>query len=174
MKPTRVTTIGLIVLGVALLAWLVLTLASGGSTKTAAAKMTDNRCPNCGRELPRGAAASGECPFCAVEGGSEKARFKRETSLAAKPVIPIALFGLFLLLLGLHVVVVLRTRTGGKRVEVLHHVNCQKCGRRLRYRPSQIGHLAKCPLCQKPILFPKPTEAEKGKRWLKIVHAVWG
>ena len=174
MKPTRFTTIGLIVLGVALVAWLVLLLASGGKTRTEAAKGADNRCPNCGRELPRGAA--GECPYCAMEHGADKAKLKRDTSFAARPVIPITLFSVFCLLLAVHVLVSLRNRAGGKKEEASHHVNCQKCGRRLRYRPSQIGHLGKCPLCQKPLMFPKPAEGVKTiwGRWLKIVQAVWG
>jgi hypothetical protein len=53
---------------------------------------------------------------------------------------------------------------------------CTKCRRRLRYRQRQIGHFAQCPLCGKPIIFPKPrmqapeSRWRKVKRWLKIAR----
>ncbi len=66
-----------------------------------------------------------------------------------------------------------------KKADVFFHVHCTKCGRKLRYRDSQIDRVGICPLCQKPIRFPKPPEVVKAKTspWVKIAkiaRVVWG
>src|SRR5579884_3449414 len=100
MKNSQVTKIGMIAVGVLFVAWLILTLATSdrGGRQTESAIKDDNRCPDCGRELPKG--ALGECPYCKLDEGGRK-KNARNTSLAASPVIPIILVCVFCLLLAI-------------------------------------------------------------------------
>jgi len=173
-KLTPLTKIGLAVLGGALVIWLVVTLAFGSATKRTAAIATDDRhCPTCGRELPRGGEAR-ECPYCYLEnlqsggkkGGSLRARGPSAT-------VPIVLVSLIVLLLGANVFVNVRARLKERKDETYFVYQCVRCSRRIRYRQSQFGRPALCPLCKRPFVFPRPVDPHlsrwlKMKRWLKL------
>jgi hypothetical protein len=102
-------------------------------------------------------------------------RAKEKEGLAGSATIPIILGAIFALLLATHIGINLRAYyTGRGGPEVFYYVHCNGCGRKLRYRDRQIDHLGRCPLCQKPIRFPKPPSAARTNRWAKIAHIVWG
>ena len=169
MKLTRVTTIGMIALGVLFLAWLVLTLAfSDTPSRTAPAATDDRHCPRCGRELPRGAGPD-DCPYCQMEAASQGKTLKPLGSRRPiSPTIPVTIGTVFCILLGIHVYLAVRSRLGQKP-EVLYHLRCPKCERKIRYRASQAGRFAQCPLCKKPLIFPKLPESPSGKKGLRTV-----
>jgi DNA-directed RNA polymerase subunit RPC12/RpoP len=159
MKQSRLTRIGMVAVGVLLLAWIVLTLASGGETKTAPARSDGKTCPECGRPLPSSAQLEGVCPYCRMEKGPEAAKLDRgKKSLATSPVIPVVLVCLFLVLLSIHLGVTVRGRLGKAVEEELYYYRCPKCGRKLRYRTSQVGRSSQCPICRRPLTFPRPPE----------------
>jgi DNA-directed RNA polymerase subunit RPC12/RpoP len=160
MMNSRLTRVGMVAVGILLLAWVVLTLTSGGETKTAPAPSDGKTCPQCGRPLPSSARLAGECPYCRIEKGPEAAKLNRDKrSLATSPVIPVVLVCLFLVLLSVHLSITVRGRLGKTVAEVLYYYRCPKCGRKLRYRPSQIGRSSQCPICRRPLAFPRPPEA---------------
>jgi hypothetical protein len=170
MKMTRLTRIGMAALGVGLLAWVGLMLLTTGDTKTGPAVVDEGKCPECGRDLPRSVRdAGGECPFCKLEGKSvDVGKARAGPSLLRGPTIPFAVGGAFVLLLLVHAVFLVRHRAGSQKEEVIYYINCRKCGRRLRYRERQAGRIAKCPLCQTVVLFPKPQEVPRG-RWPRLL-----
>jgi hypothetical protein len=53
----------------------------------------------------------------------------------------------------------LMLRRKGPKEDKQFHYNCPHCKRRLRYRASQVGRRATCPLCRKEITFPPPGRA---------------
>jgi hypothetical protein len=167
---SRFTKIGMAVAAVLVLFWVGVTIftASASTKSDRAAKKDDERyCPHCGRELSKSAIASGMCPYCLMEEGPEKAKLNRRSGgITRGPLIPITLVGIFCALLLTHVVIGLRKRMSGQTDETLYYFTCP-CGRRLRYRRSQGGHLARCPLCRKPLIFPRP-EDEPETRWLRV------
>jgi predicted RNA-binding Zn-ribbon protein involved in translation (DUF1610 family) len=175
MKPSRFTIIGMAVFGAVLLVWLaflVYTLTQPTRTSTA---VDEQHCPVCGRELPRWAQKAKQCPYCQAEGRDlDISNARAGGSLFSRPIIPIGLVCGFVILLGVHVFLQLRARALKKPEEAVYHMYCTKCRRKLRYRERQIGHFGRCPLCGKPILFPKPRQLAplsgwgKMKRWLKI------
>jgi hypothetical protein len=169
MKPTRITTIGLAVLGFALVAWLVLTVITySREKKSGPVAKDDKHCPVCGRELPLASRTSGECPFCKVEEAANGGQGKRlGRNPAANPIVPVLLLSTFCVLLGVHVWLALRKRSWRNKEEILYITSCTKCGRRVRYRPNQIGRAALCPLCRKPLIFPQP-EPEPKRLWQLI------
>jgi predicted Zn-ribbon and HTH transcriptional regulator len=174
MKTTRLTRIGLAVMGVLLLASLALMVFSkSGSNRLEANRPNDGRhCPDCGRELSKEALVTGVCPYCKAEEAAEGDAPKKKRgkgSLASSPLIPAAIFGAFFLLLVVHLVIVARTRLHWTKEELLFYTNCRKCTRKLRYRERQVGHLARCPICRTPIVFPRP-EGVHRRRW---PAAVW-
>lgn len=183
MKGTnlsRFTKISLLVSGVLLVAWLCLTLfADSPSKKTDAIVKDETRCPNCGRPLPRNAIRIKECPYCLIERGPEAAKFGENNSQPRGKAIPFVLIGLVALLLIANVAIALHARMRQQKIEALFHYVCPKCSRRLRYRETQIGRLARCPLCERPIVFPKPatlaeTRWSRLRRWLHIAPASAG
>jgi hypothetical protein len=168
MKMTRITKLGMAALGAALLAWLGLMLFSDSPTKLAADVTDDTRCPVCGRELPAAVQqAGGDCPFCKADGKSvdvRRARASASGSAWRGPAIPTLLVAALVLLLVVHGVFLVRHRARAAKEDVVYIVSCKKCGRRLRYRERQGGQIAKCPLCQTIILFPK-FQDERRRRW---------
>jgi predicted RNA-binding Zn-ribbon protein involved in translation (DUF1610 family) len=178
MKLSRFTKIGMAAVGVLFLAWLALTLLSGNVTQKSGPAVADEKhCPRCGRELPRWAWGTDQCPYCQLEekdggaaSGSPRPRFR---SAAPSAVIPTLLVVAFAALLTVHLVMLVRTRVVVKTEEVLYHLNCPKCGRKLRYRVSQAGRLGQCPLCRRPVIFPRvegpaPSGWAKMRRWLRM------
>jgi hypothetical protein len=176
MKLSRFTKIGMAAVGLLFLVWLVILLATRETpSKTGPAGADERHCPVCGRELPRAYWGTGECPYCQME-AAEQGRPARAVARGVvwSPVIPSLLVVVFVALLTINLVVGARSRVVKSTVEVLYHLNCPKCGRKLRYRAAQVGRLGKCPLCRRPIIFPQPAEGPspggwaKVRRWLKL------
>jgi hypothetical protein len=171
---SRFTKFGMVGLGVLFLAWIGLTFfAESESKRTEAIVKDEKRCPTCNRRLSQAAIERNVCPYCLLEHGEEAAKIRKGGSLATSKVIPIAIVGVFVLLLVANVVVAMRGRLKQGKEEVFFHYNCPKCRRKLRYRERQIGSLARCPLCERPIVFPKPaawpeTRWTKLRRWLHL------
>jgi predicted Zn-ribbon and HTH transcriptional regulator len=171
MKPTRLTLIGMALLGVMFVVWLVLTLATGDGSKTKPAVVDDKHCPKCGREYPPGVFAEKDCPYCKLEANSEGGgtlKPKTTITLPTNFTIPGLMIGCFCALLGTHVFLALRSRLGKNVDDDLFHTRCVKCGRKVRYRKTQIGRVAQCPLCKKPMIFPKPPKEPRRSLWLKL------
>jgi predicted amidophosphoribosyltransferase len=165
---SRFTKLSLVLTGVLLLVWLSLTLFAGSpSSKTEAVVTDEKHCPTCGRPLPRHAIARKECPYCLLERGPEAAKFGDKNSAGANKAVPITIISLFVLLLIANIASAVYGRVRKQKIEALFHYWCPKCGRKLRYRESQIGRLANCPLCERPIVFPRP-EGLVDSRWTKL------
>jgi hypothetical protein len=153
MNRKRLALIGLIATGVLILAWIPLAMFSGSETKTDAAVTDDRHCPICGRELSR---SGGECIYCKIEGkGDLSKKAMQRGSLFNHPIVPTVLFSTFGLLAAANLFVFLRRRVVASREEESYYISCPKCHRRLRFRKSQMGRLGMCPLCKRPLLFPK-------------------
>jgi DNA-directed RNA polymerase subunit RPC12/RpoP len=175
MKLSRFTIIGMAAVGILLLVWAGLMLfSSSGSTKSGPAVTDINHCPVCGRMLPQAYIGTGECPYCkAAEAKGEKI-VKKAQPLTIPTVIPVALLGAFFILLTTHLVLIYRSRVAQRRPEAVYYIHCSKCGRKLRYRDTQVGKVAACPLCRKPIIFPKPPQQQAvpwwKRGWPKAAH----
>jgi hypothetical protein len=173
MKLTRFTKIAMGVLGAVLVGWLVLTLVTSGDTqKTKAVARDDKHCPECGRELPKNYRSGDECPYCKLESHSGGKSGKRNALLRANLTFPIIVGSLFAVLLAANIIVSIRARRRENKEEDYFVLQCPKCSRRIRYRESQFGKAALCPLCRRPIVFPRVRLSEsrwlKMKRWLKL------
>jgi hypothetical protein len=179
MKTSRITKIGMAVVGTALLGWLVLVLFVGGQAeKLKTEKPEDpNHCRFCGRELPVAYRDTGKCPYCELAGKADPFKAATQAAPRVSPIIPIVLVSIFCVLLAIHVTLAIRKRWSTDKDEVYYLIACQKCSRRLRYRESQIGKLGLCPLCKKPLIFPKPEDEEmeggwsRVRRWLTLTSA---
>jgi hypothetical protein len=171
MKFTRFSKIGMAALATMLVAWLVLTFAFGPSDPNQVV-FDGVHCTVCGRELPRGTDPK-DCPYCALE-----KRHLERTGQAApggrnvKLTFPIIAGSLFFLLLAANIFAFLRNRKVQEKDEVYFHLQCPRCSRRIRFRKSQFGKAALCPLCKRPIVFPRIELAQspwkKMKRWLRL------
>jgi predicted Zn-ribbon and HTH transcriptional regulator len=179
-KLSRFTRISLAVSGVLLLAWLGLTLfADSPSQKTDAVVKDPTRCPNCGRPLPRASIRTKECPYCLIERGPEAAKFGDAPSSTGSKAIAYGLVGTVVLLLLANLAIAVHGWRRRRKIETVFHYACPKCGRRLRYRESQIGRPARCPLCERPVVFPKPaglgeTRWMRLRRWLYVAPEAAG
>jgi hypothetical protein len=168
MQLSRFTRVGLVAVGVMLVGWVALKLVvSGSGTRTGPAKVDPTRCPNCGRPLPGYAQVTGECPYCQIEQGGGRKTKARGSAVTSSTTLPAVLGCAFVLLLALHVGLLLRSRVGRGGEEVCYFTNCRKCGRKLRYRDHQVGHLARCPLCRDLVRFPEPP-GKAGGLWWKV------
>ena len=137
--------LGLLLLGWA--GWIYLTDENPTTIKD------DTRCAVCGKELPAGAQSTGECPYCLLKKVGPKkggnADQPRQYLVAA------VLIGLFLLLVGTHLVIFLCSRSReGSQEEAFCHFHCPQCKRKLRYPVRQSGQVGRCPTCRKQFLFP--------------------
>jgi DNA-directed RNA polymerase subunit RPC12/RpoP len=170
-KFSRFTKISLVVAGVLLAAWLGLTLfAENVSTRTAASIDRPDTCPNCGRKVTDESMQRNLCPYCLMQnaGDPERAKIRKDSSgVAWGRSIARILIGSVIVLLLANVGVAVYTRQKQRKEEFLFYYNCPKCSRKLRYRESQIGRLAKCPLCERPIVFPRPTDMPE-TRWTRL------
>jgi hypothetical protein len=166
---SRLTKIGLAVLGAALIVWLVITLAFTGSTqKTGAVPVDDKHCPKCGLALPRGGLAR-ECPYCFLANREQGVMAVKSSS----PAVPIVIVSLIVLLVGANIFANVRSRRKERKDETYFVYQCAKCSRRIRYREAQFRKPALCPLCKRPFVFPQPYDPHLGrwmrmKRWLKL------
>lgn len=165
MKLSRATKYGIAGLGVVLLLCLGLTIfATSGSTKSTAI-VDPTVCEYCGKKLNK----SGECSKCMAEMGAEKYRAKRESkNWYNSPAIATSIISILCVLIAVHIGLTLWKLSKRKKAEVFFHVHCKKCGRKLRYRESQINRLGKCPLCQKALHFPQPLVEPKPSVWKKL------
>jgi hypothetical protein len=171
MKMSRGAKIGIAAVGIVLSLCVILLVYSTSGSKKSAAVASKTHCSDCGSPLNK----NGDCPKCMAEMGLDAYRARQmNKGLAGKPLLAIFIataFGLLLMTyIGIHVWAYMKT----KKEEVYYTTRCNKCGRKLRYRESQVEHLGKCPICQKPIRFPRPPEKPKVNRWVKIAHYVWG
>jgi hypothetical protein len=177
MKPSYLLKVGMIAVGLLFVLSLVLLFFSNTTTRTGSAITDPTRCPDCGQELPKSAQATGECPYCKLQqmAGKEVKRRGQGGSWATSPVVLVVLISLFVLLLGTHVFLLVRARRrGGLGEEPTYPLFCSKCHRKLRYRASQGGRLGQCPLCRRPLLFPKPPEPRKRPWPVRVWKQVMG
>jgi hypothetical protein len=145
-------------------------MASSGSTRVEGIA-DPNVCEFCGRPLP----SSKVCLTCSAEMGREVYEAKREQKhWYNSPVAATTIISLLCVLVSAHIGILLYKQRGRKKEEFYFYTRCSKCGRKLRYRESQIARLGKCPICQKPIIFPKPPPVRKVSRWVRIKDIVWG
>jgi hypothetical protein len=169
MKTSRFTKIGLVVVGVGIVAWIVVTLSTSSPDSLApAVAVEEGHCPRCKRLLPKAAQASRDCPYCLLENGGKAPTDQGSQSLAAHPAVPITLFSVFGLLLGAHLYLLVRSRAKQGGVQALYYVYCAKCGRKIRYRSEQINKIAQCPICRRPIRFPEPPDVVAENSWSKL------
>jgi DNA-directed RNA polymerase subunit RPC12/RpoP len=174
MKLSRLTVIGMAVVGALFLAWVAfMVFVDSGGRKSGPVAVDPNHCPNCGRELPPAYQGTGECPYCAAAHPEDPSAGSIRGSAVSSAAVPIVLIGLFAILLTVNLVVVVRARKAADTPEVVYHTECPKCRRKLRYRESQAGRLAACPLCRRPIVFPRlersaDTPWTKMRRWLRL------
>jgi hypothetical protein len=162
-------------LGGALVIWLILTISvASSSTRTERAVIAKNdgrpRCPECGREIP---SAGADCPFCQLNVEGTKGKGKSGGIRARNWRVPATLLGTFLTMLAVYLGLLYRRRRLTIKEEALFHMHCRKCSRKIRYRESQIGRPALCPICRSPILFPKPAGlkprwGERIRLWLGL------
>lgn len=172
MKLSQYTKVGMVAAGLLLVVWIGLVIFRDNSAKKVGpAKEDVTHCPDCGMLLNK----AGECPKCLAEEGMEAYRAKRANKgMANSPVLAYLVGGVFVVLVTVYLLTVLRRWYGRDKEEDLYYVHCRKCGRKLRFRERQIGHVGRCPLCQTPVRFPHPEEQTKGNRWVRFVHAIWG
>jgi predicted Zn-ribbon and HTH transcriptional regulator len=167
LKVTGVTKIGLIALAVAFVLWLVLTYAFDAPTKLAG-KVDPNACPDCGNFLTQKERDRGECPYCKAKGKGGDLTKRDTTAKQASRVVPWVLIGGFVLLLAVHVGFVVKGWVGKGKDEVLYHLNCRKCDRKIRYRQGQIDHFAQCPRCRAWVRFPAPPAPKRKNLWVQL------
>jgi predicted Zn-ribbon and HTH transcriptional regulator len=173
MKLSRNVISGSAALGALLVIVLgLLIFAASTAKKTGTRSKDPTVCEFCGGTSFNKA---GECPACMASMGIDAYRAKRESkNWYNSPAIAAVVIILLCILFLVHIVLLLRKFSWKKEVVVYYYVRCTKCGRKLRYKSSQINHLGRCPLCHKPILFPKPPEGPRDNTWRKLVHYVWG
>ena len=175
MKLSRSNQLILGGTGIVLLVVIGLAIFATSGSKKIEKKADPNVCEFCGRPLPQ----SKLCLQCIGEMGREAYEAKRDKKYwYNRPVIPIVILSILCLLVLTHIIILLWRQRGRKKEEVSYYTRCNKCGRKLRYRESQINRLGKCPLCQKPLVFPKPPEVVRTrtspwKKIVKIAHMVW-
>lgn len=172
MKFTRFSKIGMGFLALMLIAWLVLTLGFSdvGDPNAVQAPSDGKHCIRCGRELPAGT-DSKDCPYCALEKAAGR-KGNEPSSGRINLTFPVIVSSLFVILLAANILVFVRNRKAQEKDEVYFHLQCPKCSRKIRYRESQFGKAALCPLCKRPIVFPRLQLAQspwmKMKRWLRL------
>jgi hypothetical protein len=149
MTGSRLLRIALIAVGVLLAGWLVLWMQNGEESTV----VTDGaHCAICGKELPTQFQSSGECPYCLLKQGG-KGR-SASPGQSRRYLVPAILIGLFVALVGAHLVIMLRSHKRGAKEEPVCYFKCPGCKRKLRYPARQAGHVGRCPTCHKHLLFP--------------------
>lgn len=175
MKLSRNAKYGLGGLGFVLFLVICLAIyAAGHETKTGAI-VDPTVCEFCGTKLSK----SGECPKCIGELGLDKYRAKRESKKGYNnPLIATIIVSTLAILVIVHLGLIVHAYYRRKKADVHYHVHCPKCGRKLRYRSTQVNHMGRCPLCQKSLRFPQPREMPKQNKWRefswkKIRQIMW-
>jgi DNA-directed RNA polymerase subunit RPC12/RpoP len=152
------------------LAWCFYTLTT---TEEKTLVHDDTRCPDCGRELPRQAQASGECPYCLLDKGADQAPKKKGKKWDPGRLLDLNSYqtrkGLTALGITLSLIIFMSSillfnkyvRLAPREANSYHHFRCPYCKRKLRYRSNQIGHGAICPGCQFRLKFPSATKTSR-------------
>jgi ribosomal protein S27E len=153
MNPKQVVlaALGVICLALALLLFSQVVVED---KTTAVKKVDDNRCPNCGRMLPK--SSGGECPFCKLLKGPEDpkkvaAQPRRWTTtdrLVVATVIFLTAGGGFLLWRSL------KGKFRFRRGKPNLLIKCGHCRRGVRYFAHQAGKRVLCPGCMWTIDLP--------------------
>ena len=173
MKLSRNIKYGLGTLAVLLVMIFGLLIYSASAPKKVGNQAKDPTiCEFCGGKLNK----AGECPACSLSMGQEAYLAKRESkNWYNSPAIATAVITLLCILILFFIAVYWGSFFSRDKEEESYYIRCTKCGRKLRYRESQANHLGRCPLCHKPILFPKPPdEAREKSTWRNLVRYVWG
>jgi hypothetical protein len=132
-------------------------------------------CSKCGQELKYDARrCEGDCMYCGEKGPLVATKESvKKTGLPAGPVerlIPLVLIELTLVVAAVYGYTTWRRRHPVD--EPVFPFFCPLCHRKLRFRKSQAGTVAKCPNCRRPVLFPKMPEPAKlpwhARIWQKV------
>jgi uncharacterized paraquat-inducible protein A len=111
-------------------------------------------CPECGREKAYTPVEKDhQCLYCdkPMIGAAESIKQARGTSPYARTAMLV-----FTELVGLMAVAwyLARPRPTDPDEEFIYYF-CEGCGQKIRYRETQIGHMALCPRCKRPFVFPE-------------------
>ncbi len=165
MKLTRNVKYGIASVGFLILLIVGLTIYTVTRDTKSKAIVDPTVCEYCGMKLGK----SGECSKCIAELGLDKYRAKRESKKGYNNPLPATVIvSLLVVLVIVHVGLIVHAYYHRKKADVYYHVRCPKCGRKLRYRSTQVNHVGRCPLCQKLIRFPQPQEKPKPSKWQEI------
>ena len=136
-------------------------------------------CPKCEHEMryDRKRFAKEECPYCGEKGPlAATAESIRKTGLPSSPVsrlIP-ALLVEFIVLASVFYLYASKRLQRGPGEEPTYPLYCRHCHRKLRFRKSQGGRLGQCPICRRPIVFPKVPESRKLPWHVRIWQTITG
>lgn len=171
MKLSQAQKYALSGVGLVLLVTVALVIFATSGEKKTGPVADPTVCEYCGNKLNK----SGECSKCIGEMGQKEYRAKRDSkNWYNSPVIAITVIALLGLLVFVHLSLTVWKFWRRKREDMLSlHVRCFKCGRKLRYRSSQINHMGRCPLCQTSIRFPEPIEMPRPTVWGRLRSINW-
>jgi hypothetical protein len=132
--------------------------------KVGKGQVDENRCPDCGRELPK--RSLGECPFCKMLKGPEKKggkgsaprRFTATDFVVLGCILFLTIGGGYLILRSMNL------RLWFYREKPSFYYRCPKCKRRIRYFARLAGRNALCPACSYAIVLPDPNKPDPRKR----------
>jgi Zn finger protein HypA/HybF involved in hydrogenase expression len=153
-KPLVLLGVGMIAVALGLLVYS----SAVTQDRIAASKAVDeNHCPDCGRELPKGAA--GECPFCKMlqvgagkgPGAATGRRFTRTDYVLFFLIVFLACGGGYLIFRSTD----FKSRRK-KREEPAYYTRCPHCKRKVRYVASQVGRIVLCPTCRYTLTLTPP------------------
>jgi DNA-directed RNA polymerase subunit RPC12/RpoP len=174
MKLSRSIKIALAGLACFLLILFGLLIYAAATPRKVAEQPKDpNVCEFCGS---RSLTKAGECTNCIGSMGREGYLAKKASkNWYNSPAIANVVITFLCVLVLVFIIVNWHKYFRRQKEEIYYYIHCTKCGRKLRFRDTQVNHLGRCPLCHKPILFPKPPEeSREGYSWRKIVRYVWG
>jgi DNA-directed RNA polymerase subunit RPC12/RpoP len=142
--------------GVALiLIAIVLLLCQGGDDRPTASALGENRCPDCGRTLPK--ASGGVCPFCKLLRVAEGKPADKEvhTVWTATDYFLIGMV-LFLFAGGGYLIARSVKRVIPKRLVSgpIYLYRCPWCKRKMRFTERQAGNEGVCPNCKHALVLP--------------------
>ncbi len=106
------------------------------------------------------------CPLCGREMVGLTESIKK-TGKPRNPYLPVlmAWCSEAILIMGIFYYVTKPSSSPVEEQEDFLTMRCPNCQRKLKYRESQQGNLGQCPLCKKPLMFPRLTVAEPGQQY---------
>lgn len=139
-------------------------MLSSSSSEGRTAAVREGYCPECGRQLPRGAG----CPYCLLQKQSkEKQKTAENTSrwsnLSMRSKVAIFVGTSFLNLLIIYWGWFPAKKLLGRKEEPPHRCRCPKCQRKIKYTDAKIGQQAMCPGCHEAFVYPQPDEVSSLK-----------